>query len=88
MAGQFGLNVFQLAGVNVKLENPPWWVQGVLRWLYYVKSLQEAGGDYSGYRYRCRDYLDHKPPKDIYSLFNDYVNKMEHDEQVAASKRR
>lgn len=80
MSSQYSLNVFQLAGVSIDLTDPPWWTVRVLEWLYMVRCLQEASGDLMEYKYRCRDALDKKPPKAIYDIFKDYVDRIEHED--------
>jgi len=77
------MNVFELAGVVFDRNEPPWWVVNVLGWLYAVKCLMDASGKLSAYKTRCKDYLDHKPPGDIYKLFRDYVDRLEHEEYLA-----
>lgn len=80
MAGQFGMDVFDLAGVVFDRQEPPWWVLEVLGWLYAVKCLQEGQW---GYKLKCRDYLENKPPKMIYQLFKDYADRIDHEEAKA-----
>lgn len=73
------MNVFDLAGVVFDRLDAPWWVGEVLYWLYMVKCLQEGRW---GYKLKCRDYIESRPPRDIYDLFKDYVARIEHEEAL------